>query len=212
MASKKPSYPFIAKTTAYLTDGDFWSIPLSDGRFACGRVLQVTDKDGDRHRNFFGAGLMDWIESAPPTANALSGHVATEQARCYVEAIALSPLGILGNRPLHLDGITLVEELAWSPVNNVPIVRGIDLPRRATNEEKRTLPMGRWWYKDSLQELAERKFVQRLPIEREIPWKRMEELYDLATHQEPDSPRTPLAQACREFLVRDIEKTMNDPQ
>jgi hypothetical protein len=33
------TYPFVPKTNAQLVAGQSWSIPLSDGRFACGRVL-----------------------------------------------------------------------------------------------------------------------------------------------------------------------------
>ena len=35
------AYPFRPKSTAELEAGQFWSIPLPDGRFACGRVLQM---------------------------------------------------------------------------------------------------------------------------------------------------------------------------
>jgi hypothetical protein len=34
-----PDYPFVPRTNATLVPGQFWSIPLTDGRFACGRVL-----------------------------------------------------------------------------------------------------------------------------------------------------------------------------
>ena len=35
------SYPLTPKTNAHLIPGQFWSIPLADGRFGCGRVLRV---------------------------------------------------------------------------------------------------------------------------------------------------------------------------
>src|SRR5262249_10570900 len=37
----EPTYPFVPRSTAYLRPGQFWAIPLSDGRFACGRVLAL---------------------------------------------------------------------------------------------------------------------------------------------------------------------------
>src|SRR5258705_838794 len=44
-ARPMPTYPLIPKTTAHLRPGQFWSIPMADGRFGCGRVLRV---DTDR--------------------------------------------------------------------------------------------------------------------------------------------------------------------
>ena len=35
------TYPLAPKTNAQLSPGQFWSIPLGDGRFGCGRVLRV---------------------------------------------------------------------------------------------------------------------------------------------------------------------------
>jgi hypothetical protein len=34
-----PSYPFTPKWNRYLLPGQFWAVPLSDGRFGCGRVM-----------------------------------------------------------------------------------------------------------------------------------------------------------------------------
>ena len=36
-----PKYPFEPKSNAHLMPGQFWGVPLSDGRWACGRVLAV---------------------------------------------------------------------------------------------------------------------------------------------------------------------------
>ena len=36
-----PEYPFEPKSNAHLLPGQFWGVPLSDGRWACGRVLAV---------------------------------------------------------------------------------------------------------------------------------------------------------------------------
>ena len=43
-SSRRPTmttYPLVPKTTAHLRPGQFWSIPMADGRFGCGRVLRV---------------------------------------------------------------------------------------------------------------------------------------------------------------------------
>src|SRR6266700_932410 len=36
-----PEYPFEPKSNTHLLPGQFWGVPLSDGRWACGRVLAV---------------------------------------------------------------------------------------------------------------------------------------------------------------------------
>ena len=38
---KAIAYPFEPKSITYLRAGQFWAVPLSDGRFGCGRVLYV---------------------------------------------------------------------------------------------------------------------------------------------------------------------------
>ena len=66
MAAPAPGYPFVPKSNAYLRAGQFWAVPLSDGRFGCGRVLDVP-KSGDLHvpanSRMFLAGLLDWVGS-----------------------------------------------------------------------------------------------------------------------------------------------------
>jgi hypothetical protein len=51
-------------------------VPLSDGRFACGRVLDVP-REPDLHvpvgRMLFLAGLLDWVGETPPTNQAIAG-------------------------------------------------------------------------------------------------------------------------------------------
>jgi hypothetical protein len=60
-----PTYPWIPKTTAHLRPGQFWSIPLSDGRFGSGRVLRVdTDRATGGRTRFIGA-ILDWVGDRP---------------------------------------------------------------------------------------------------------------------------------------------------
>ncbi|MDP2630376.1 MAG: hypothetical protein Q8P56_03125, partial [Candidatus Uhrbacteria bacterium] len=65
---KEITYPFRPKTNKNLIPGQFWGVPLKNGRFACGRVLQIPKKgSGLGERILFLAGLMDWIGDEPPT-------------------------------------------------------------------------------------------------------------------------------------------------
>jgi len=51
-----PAYPFIPKSNRYLEVGQFWALPLSDGRYGCGRVMAVP-AFGSKDRIGFVAGL-----------------------------------------------------------------------------------------------------------------------------------------------------------
>jgi hypothetical protein len=99
------TYPLIPKTNAQLSPGQFWSIPLSDGRFGCGRVLRV-DRDkavGGRTR-FIGA-ILDWVDDAPPSSDSIAGSPLLEVGNAHVRLISFAGGAILGERPLSVDGI-----------------------------------------------------------------------------------------------------------
>lgn len=98
------TYPLIPKTTAHLRPGQFWSIPMADGRFGCGRVLRV-DLDRPRARTLFVGAVLDWVGDAPPTAEAIAGNPVLSVGKAHVRLIAFGGGAILGERPLELDAI-----------------------------------------------------------------------------------------------------------
>ena len=66
-----PKYPFEPRSNAHLLPGQFWGVPLSDGRLACGRVLAVkagSDSYFPGNSRTFLAALMHWEGDEPPTA------------------------------------------------------------------------------------------------------------------------------------------------
>lgn len=99
------AYPFIPRSNARLKPGQFWAIPLSDGRFACGRVLRVDRELRQGRRTMFVAGLLDWVGSEPPTFDSIAGAPLLEAGRARVELISFRDGAILGERALHLDRI-----------------------------------------------------------------------------------------------------------
>ena len=99
-----PSYPFTPKSNRYLRPGDYWAVPLADGRYACGRVMAVP-AFGPRDRKGIVVGLMDWVGAAPPTSDAIAGCVVVAEAKARFEAIVNTGGAVLGNRPLAVDGI-----------------------------------------------------------------------------------------------------------
>src|SRR5262249_33610804 len=96
---------FVLRSNAQLAPGQFWSIPLSDGRFACGRVLRVDRDRPHGGRTMFVAALLDWVGAEPPTAEAIAGRPVLEVGHAHVRTIGHGGGRILGERPLTLDGI-----------------------------------------------------------------------------------------------------------
>jgi hypothetical protein len=99
------TYPLTPKTTAHLRPGQFWSVPLPDGRFGCGRVLRVDIGGSSGRRSWFVGGVLDWVGSEPPTADSIAGSGLLAAGNAHVRAIAYRGGEILGERPLTLDGI-----------------------------------------------------------------------------------------------------------
>jgi hypothetical protein len=99
----KIDYPLSPKTTTHLRPGQFWSIPMSDGRFGCGRVLQV-DLERSTRTRFIGA-VLDWVGSDPPTADAIAGSGVLAFGNAHVRVITFGGGAILGERPLSADDI-----------------------------------------------------------------------------------------------------------
>jgi hypothetical protein len=103
--SKRPAYPFVPKSKAYLEPGHFWSIPLRDGGYGCGRVLQLWMESGKCNRRLFLAGLMNWVGDDPPTAEAIAGRGVLDQGIVHIKTIAENAGEVLGLREPAPDGI-----------------------------------------------------------------------------------------------------------
>ena len=102
------SFPFEPRSNAYLEPGQFWGIPLSDGRFACGRVLAIPGDDDmllTGSSRDFAAGLLDWTGDQLPTGDSIAGSPVLTSGIAHIKAIRLNGQFILGTRPLGADGI-----------------------------------------------------------------------------------------------------------
>lgn len=163
----KPSYPFKPKSNAHLTPGQFWGIPLSDGRWACGRVLAVKTEDdayfhGDS-RTFFAA-LMDWSGDRPPTADALAGRPILTQGWAHVRAIQHNGQFVLGYRPLDLDGIRGLLAVSHRSGGTVMLYEGAAPLRPATRAEAASMPILGTWGIGVVSAVTEQVFVKGLPL------------------------------------------------
>jgi hypothetical protein len=133
----------------------FWAVPLSDGRFACGRVLQV--ERGSRVTIL--AGLMAWVSPDQPTEEALSGASLLSQGTAHIKAITETGGEILGERPLRADSIEPLPMLSHAMPPRVRLVRGFEDLRAATSAEVEALPVLSAWGYNAIAVEAEQYFV-----------------------------------------------------
>ncbi len=97
------TYPFVPRSNKNLRAGQFWAVPLTDGRFACGRVMVPTIRIAPRVG--FVAGLMDWVGHEPPTPEALAGREVLAQGHAHIKTILHTGGEVLGCRDLADDGL-----------------------------------------------------------------------------------------------------------
>jgi hypothetical protein len=133
-------FPHIPKSSKTLEPGDFWSIPLNDGRFACGRVVARWPADWRGSQRGFFAGLLDWVSDSPPTATAIAGAGTLIQGGAHIKTIVATGGAILGNRPLEMDGIGPKSFIEFPDNKHAHVFRGMEQFRVASDEECRTLP------------------------------------------------------------------------
>ncbi len=100
----RPATPFVPKSNAHLLPGDWWAVPLKDGRFAAGRVL-ARQAFGPRDRTGVTIALLDWVGTEPPTEDDITGRPVLAWALSRVETIAKTGGEVLGNRSLDADDI-----------------------------------------------------------------------------------------------------------
>jgi hypothetical protein len=190
-------YPFEPRSTARLLAGQFWAVPLSDGRYACGRVLHVPGKADPEpslylNTRIFLAGLMDWSSSGPPDSEAIAGCAILAQGRLHVAAISDTASVILGQRDLKLDGLTGLQEVSHRGGGTVWLYQGGQRLRPATTDECRTLPVMSIWGRRVIQLLAEARF--RTPLR---PWRRLLRPVDLHARDQPRLQNTERPRSAR---------------
>ncbi len=165
---KSIAYPFEPKSITYLRAGQFWAVPLSDGRFGCGRVLHVpgpSEPGPSLYLNtrIFLAGLMDWSGADPPTAPAITGYKLLEQGRVHVAAITHAGSKILGQRDLELDGLSGLLQVSHRAGGTVWLYEGGRRLRPAADHERQALPVMPVWGRQVIALLAERHLTHPGP-------------------------------------------------
>jgi immunity protein 26 of polymorphic toxin system len=116
------TFPFTPKSNAQLEPGQLWAIPLSDGRFGCGRVLRIDRDRSYGARILFVGAVLDWVGDGPPTAEAIAARPILGIGVMHVRGISYGGGAVVGWRPLASDGIE-------PPVGSVGTHWGEGFPR-----------------------------------------------------------------------------------
>lgn len=96
----KEAYPFIPKSTAYLMRGQFWAVPLTNGKYGCGVVLHLLKSGNKKEQRLFHAGLLDWVGDNPPTKEVISDRAIIESGAAHIKAITKIGGQVLGKTKL----------------------------------------------------------------------------------------------------------------
>lgn len=155
------TYPFVPGSTNELEPGHFWSIPLANGSFACGRVLQMEVVNGQRARKRFLAGLLDWHSSNKPDYDSIAGSQVIAHGEVHIKTIQENGGEVLGLRPLSLDHIEIPFTLAQSPGSGCRLRQGFQLLGIATLEQQTKLPVFSTWGYGVIKTRAEKQFGKK---------------------------------------------------
>jgi hypothetical protein len=140
-----------------MSPGQFWAVPLRGGRFAAGRVLQLSEKDGRRDRRMFLAGLLRWIGDRAPTSDAIAGAPLIASGQAHIATIQRTGGQILGLRQLEDDGLlipTFVDaRVPWF------VLKGLTPIRRALPNDASRYPTLTTWGRNFITLLAEEHLI-----------------------------------------------------
>jgi hypothetical protein len=155
----RSTYPFIPKSSRKLSRGDFFSIPLSNGMYACGRVVECMPKGMPGAGVGFLGGVMNWRGSSAPTADAISRAAFLAQGIMHIKTILTTGGTILGNRSLELDGLDTFTFIAGATIK-----KGFTPVRSWRLEDNNTLPSLSWWGYDIAEAIANKYLSGVVPV------------------------------------------------
>ena len=153
-------YPFTPKSTAQLSPGQFWAVPLKDGRFACGRVLQLGGSElPTKSRGFFG-GLHSWIGSREPTSDDIAKAQFLAFGAMHIRAITEVGGKLLGEAPLQDFELPALLSAMGGP--DTKVLTGANAVRKAKRSEWGTMPVLGYWGYEHIREVAELRLAQHV--------------------------------------------------
>jgi hypothetical protein len=137
--------------------GQYFSIPLSNGEYACGIVMQL--RRGSTRE--FVAGLMDWSGPKAPTLQDIRGRCLLAHGGAHVRTIVENDGEILGGASLEELKLELPLTLDQAPGPDCKLRRGYDLLRFASRTEQATLNVFSTWGYSAIRSRAEQHFLAR---------------------------------------------------
>lgn len=160
MGVRDQAYPLRPTSTRSLAPGQFWALPLRDGWFGCGRVLDLPRGGIPGQRTMFLAGLIDWFGTEPPRAMDIAGAALLEAGSAHIKTIQETGGVILGQRPLEADAVVLPRYVD-APGPGPGVYDGLRWVGAATAEEMRELPTCEVWGYRMIQIKAQRRWQER---------------------------------------------------
>ena len=152
-------YPFVPKSTSSLVPGQFWALPLSDGSFGCGRVVQLMPRE-----------MMVHVSRPGRRSGLAFRRTADAQIHCACAMCHSRPCpsesnngnrGLnSGSRALDADGIQPWLFRGAHGWQNSNVQLGF-IPVRPQQPEDRDLPVFSTWGFDIAASIADARFVQR---------------------------------------------------
>lgn len=147
-------YPHIPTKASEIKDGEFYYIPLSNGCFACVRLLEIERKSGRRTKTIL-VGLHDWVGEKHPTSEDIHDCPIIEQGVIHINSIDHVGGVVVGFKPLSDDNL---ESLPQVEANN--LIMGFEnlgeLPPEDYGKYSRRMGYGL----NSIRLKAERHFVK----------------------------------------------------
>ena len=160
MPLKPKAYPVVPKSALSLQPGEFWGLPLSNGTYGCGRVIDVPQSRAPGPSMLFLAGVLDWHSNLMPTEESIAAAACLEQGQAHVKVITQNGGRVLGYRDLSRDGITpWMFRGAESWMNSV-VHKGLT-PIRAQTSKDVVLPILSTWGLHVPCIIAEKRFLKR---------------------------------------------------
>jgi hypothetical protein len=100
----KGMYPFVPTKASEIKDGDFYYIPLSNGNYACGRLLLIEKKSGRKTKSIL-VGLHDWSGRNHPTKEDIHECTIIEQGVMHINSIGHVGGEVIAHKPLDEDDL-----------------------------------------------------------------------------------------------------------
>ena len=147
-------FPFSPKSNVKLCPGDFWALPLQDGSYACGLVLQLPPAGVSGAKVSFLGGLLNWHSADKPTLENITGSKLIEQGVMHVLAIQQGGGMILGNIALEANAIEPLECIRGNVIQ-----KGYTSVRPWQREDNDYLPLFSYWGYDVISLIAHKHFL-----------------------------------------------------